>query len=208
MGKMFISSYMNIFWHFRECFCRAFTRKKTLLVFGIVAAVSLILGMIFVTTPAMYDYHLTICDRFVRRVCFSDRSVFEIFLERALGHALLLLVVLFSGIHVAGCVLPPVVFVYRAYTLGGSLYIFFSVYRFAGALIALGLYLPVHLAVDFLLCCAGALSYARAPHFCFSKHELFLLLLDFALLLVLLLAVGLVEMLLLLTLFHPMGNIS
>ena len=198
---------MNIFFRFRECFGRAFERKKTLLVFAVLFLAGMVLGLIFVTTPAMYDYHITVCDRFVNRVCFSDRSVLEIYIERLAGHAVLLAVIGLSGVHIIGCIFPPIVLVYRAYTLGGSLYIFFSVYRFAGALIVIGHYLPVHLAVDAVLCFAGALSYGRAARFCFGKQDWLFLLSDFLLLLALLAAIGLAEMLLLLALFHPLGNI-
>lgn len=198
---------MNLSFCFRDCLARTFDRKKTLLVFAVLLLVATILGLIFVTTPAIYDYHITVCDRFVNRICFSDRSVLEIFLERTLGHTVLLLVVMLAGIHAVGCILPPVIFLFRAYTFGGSLYIFFSVYRFEGALIVIGLYLPVHLLIDAILCCAGALSYARCRRFCFSRHDWALLFTDFLVYFCLVLAVGLLEMLLLLALFHPLGNI-
>ncbi len=198
---------MNLSFRFRDCLSRTFERKKTLAAFAILFLVGMILGLIFVKTPAIYDYHITVCDRFVNRICFSDRNVFEIFLERALGHAVLLLVIALSGIHFVGCVLPPVVLLYRAYTFGGSLYIFFSVYRFSGALIVIGLYLPVHLLIDAVLCFAGALSYARCRRFGFSRHDWLLLFADFLVFFCFLLAVGLLEMLLLLALFHPLGNI-
>ena len=198
---------MNLSFSFRDCLSRTFERKKTLVVFAVLLLVGTVLGLIFVTTPAIYDYHITVCDRFVNRVCFSDRSVLEIFLERTLGHAVLLLVVALSGIHLVGCVLPPIVLVFRAYTFGGSLYIFFSVYRLEGALIVLGLYLPIHLRIDAILCCAGALSYARCRRFCFSRQDWLLLLADFLVFFCFLLAIGLLEMLLLLALFHPLGNI-
>lgn len=198
---------MNLPFRFRDCLSRTFERKKTLIVFAALFAVGMILGLIFVTTPAIYDYHITICDRFVNRVCFSDRNVFEIFLERTLGHAVLLLVIALSGIHPVGCVFPPVVLLYRAYTFGGSLYIFFSVYRLSGALIVVGLYLPVHLLIDAVLCFAGSLSYARCRRFCFSRQDWLLLFADFLVFFCFVLAIGLAEMLLLLALFHPLGNI-
>ena len=198
---------MNLPFRFQDCLSRTFGRKKTLIVFAVLLLLGTILGLIFVTTPAIYDYHITVCDRFVNRVCFSDRSVLEIFLERVLGHTVLLLIVTLSGIHLVGCVFPPIILVFRAYTLGGSLYIFFSVYRFTGALIVIGLYLPIHLLVDFVLCCAGALSYARCRRFCFTRHDWLMLFFDFLVLFCFLLIVGLLEMLLLLALFHPIGNI-
>lgn len=198
---------MNPFFHVRDCFSRALTRKKTLIVFLLLFLAGIVLGLIFITTPAIYDYHLTICDRFVNRVCFSDRSVFEIFLERLFGNGLLLLLTVAAGIHWAGCIFPPIVLGYRAYTFGGSLYIFFSVYRISGAFIVVALYLPVHILVDAVLCCASTLSYARAPHFGFAKPDWLSLLTDLGCLFLLLIAIGLIELLLLMALFHPLGNI-
>lgn len=198
---------MNPFFHVRDCFSRALGRKKTLIAFLALFLVGFVLGMVFITTPAIYDYHLTVCDRFVNRVCFSDRSVLEIFFERALGHGLLLILAVAAGVHPVACVFPPIVIGYRAYTFGGSLYIFFSVYRVSGAFIVLALYLPIHLLVDAVLCCAGVLSFSRAPHFGFGKGDWLALVADFLCLFAVVLAIGLAEMLLLLALFHPLGNI-
>lgn len=198
---------MNPVFYVRDCLCRAAERKKTLIAFLVLFLAGFILGIVFITTPAIYDYHLTICDRFVDRVCFSDRSVFEIFLERTLGNGLLLLIAMAAGIHWACCILPPIVIGYRAYTFGGSLYIFFTVYRVSGAFIVVALYLPVHLFVDAVLLCASLLSFGRATRFSFGKSDWTALFCDFLCLFLMLVAIGLVEMLLLLALFHPLGNI-
>lgn len=198
---------MNLFSRFRECLSRAFCRKKTLIAFAVLAAGCFALGIVFITTPAIYEYHIKLCDRFVDRVCFSDKNVFAIFLERGMGNAVLLLIVCLSGVHIVGCIFPPIILAYRSYTLGGSLYIFFTVYRVSGAFVAVALYLPIHLLIDIVLFCASAQAYARAPHFGFAKRDWGALFADFLCLFAVILAIGLVEMLLLLALFHPLGNI-
>ncbi len=196
---------MNMPYPVRDCVCRAAERRKTLLVLAVVFLAMAVLGICFYQTPAFYDYHLTLCERFVDRVCYSQQSVFLIFLERFAGNALFVLVILAGGVHPVALVLPPLTLCYRAYTFGGSLAVFFSVYRLSGALIVFVLYLPVHLLVDVVLLGGAALSFSRAPRFKFSKGDLRELLCDFLILLVLIAAICLLEMILLLVLFHPLG---
>lgn len=189
----------------RDCLLRAIERKKTLLMFAALFLLSAVLGLCFVNRPAVYYYHINLCGRYVDRVCFSDANVFLIFLKRTAGHALLLLLIVAGGIHPATVVLSASVLVYRAYTFGGSLYILFSVYGMTGALIALILYLPIHMLIDgvFLLGCSLSCGRAR----CFSRGNLLELLYDFLVLLALIALICLLEMILLLALFHPIGNI-
>lgn len=182
-------------------------RKKTLIVFSVVFFVSFILGIALIGTPAAYDYHLNACDRFIDRICFSQNSVILIFFERAAGNALLLAAFCISGIHIACLVLPPALLVYRAYTCGGSVAIFFSVYGVTGILIALVLYLPVHLLIDGCCISATALSFGRARGFRFCKTDFIGLFFDYLILLLMVIAICLLEMILLLVLFHPLGNI-
>lgn len=198
---------MNPLFLLRDCCGRAVNNKKTLLAFLFVLLISALCGMIFVKTPAVYSYHLTICERFVDRVCFSSRSVFLIFLERTAGHFLILLLLLCAGIHTAGLIVTPAVICFRAYTFGGSLVIFFTVYRFTGALIVFVLYLPVHLLIDAVLLLAVSLSFSRARCFRFCADDWKGLLLDLVVLFVLILLICLIEAFLLLALFHPLGNI-
>lgn len=195
------------FFSFRDCFGRALVRRKTPIVFAVVFVLCFILGIAFIGSPSVYDYHLNACERFLDRVCFSCRSVFVIFLERTAGNALFLALFLLSGIHPTGLVLPPALFVYRAYTCGGSIAIFFSVYGFTGVFVGLVLYFPVHLALDFIFLVASSLSCDRARKFRFCKEEACSLLSDFVVLLIAVAAVCLVEAILLLVLFHPLGNI-
>ena len=190
----------------RDCFGRALCRKTTLIVFAIGFLIVAILGLT-ISTPAFYDYHLTLCERFINRICYSDRSVILIFLERFAGNMLFVILVLASGIHVVSLVIPPVVLTYRAYTFGGSIAVFFSVYQFSGALVVFVLYLPIHLLVDALLLLTTSLSYARAPRFRFGKEDFKEMLYDLIVLLIFIGIVCLLEMLLLLVLFHPLGNI-
>ena len=198
---------MSLPYCFQDCLGRATERKKTLIIFAALFAVSAILGICFIKTPAVYDYHLNLCDRFVGRVCFSERNVFLIFLERTAGNAFILLLLLLAGIHVFGLVVPPAVFVYRAYTFGGSVAVFFSVYGVSGALIALVLYMPVHLLLDAVFLGATSLSFGRARRFRFCRENFKELALDFLILLLIVTIICLLEMILLFALFHPLGNL-
>ncbi len=192
---------------FTDCFGRMRECKRTLFLFGALYLAGMILGLIFITTPTTYEYNLTLCERYLNRVCFSDADVFVIFLERTAGRALLLAMILFSGIHFAALCVPPAVLLYRAYTFGGSIAIFFMVYRVTGVLIVFVLYLPIHVLVDVILIGATALSCARAPRFCFCRRDFSGIALDLLALFALLAAIGLLEMLLLLAVFHPIGTL-
>lgn len=167
----------------------------------------MICGLALVQTPVFYDYHLNLCDRFLDRVCYSDKSVFLIFLERTTGNALVLLLLLAGGIHPAALLLPSAVLCYRAYTFGGTLAVLFSVYRAAGALVAFVLYLPVHLALDAIFLLAATLSASRAFCFRFLFCDFKELFTDFLFLLLAVALVCFLEMLLLGVLFHPIGNL-
>ena len=198
---------MNFLPVIRECACRAFKRKILLCVFLGIFLVFAVLGICFIKTPAIYAYHINLCDKFVDRVCYSDRSVFLIFIERCAGNLLLVSVALLSGMHVFMLAVPSFVFIYRAYTFGGSLYVFFSVYRLSGALIVFLLYLPIHLLLDAVLIGIIAISVERSACFCFQKNDFLDILRDFAVVGVITALICLLEMLLLLLLFHPIGNL-
>ncbi|MDE6274746.1 MAG: hypothetical protein K2L87_06855 [Clostridiales bacterium] len=184
------------------------TRKKTMIIFVVLFLFGAICGMIFIKTPAVYGYHLKMCDRFVERVCFSSQNVFLIMLERAAGHALYLIIILAAGISPFLLVLTPVIWVYRAYTFGGSIVMLFAVYRFTGALLVFGLYLPIHLLIDAVLLCAISLSFSRARGFCFCRREHRELALDLLILFALIVLICILEMFLLLMFFHSPGNIT
>ena len=164
-------------------------------------------GIVFIKTPAFYEYHLKICDRFLDRVCYSDRSVFIIFLERTSGAALLLLLVLAGGLHPVCLPLPALVLFYRSYTFGGTLAILFSVYAFPGAVVAFALYLPIRLLTDGVLILSAGISLTRAFCFSFCTGDFKELLSDFLFALVLIVLVCLLETVLLSALFHPLGNL-
>ena len=166
-----------------------------------------VLGMIFVKTPAMYNYHRNLCDRFIDRVCYSKTSVFLIFLRRSFGHGLLLLLVIVGGIHPATLPVPVAVLLYRAYTFGGSLVIFFQIYGVSGALVVLVLFLPIHLIIDCALLFGTALSFGRCRGFSFCKGDILCLLGDALCLFLCIVAACIIETVLLLALFHPIGNI-
>ncbi len=195
------------FFSIRERFSPIFERKKTLIFLTVLLLLGVILGMIFVKTPVFYDYHLKLLEQFVERVCFSSRSVFLIFLERLAGSTLLLVLVSFSGVHTVALLLPPVVLFYRSYTFGATVLLFFSVYRLSGALVLFFFYLPVHLLVDLLLTGGATLAFVRARTFCWKKDDFSRLFLDIISLFILLFIVCLLELLLLLVFFRPMGNI-
>ena len=197
---------MNLF-PIRDCLRRVGEKKIVLIIYGAVFLCFAILGVCFIKTPAIYGYHYNLCDKFVDRVCYSERSVVVIFFERSAGHLFLLALSLLAGLHIVAVSVPTVIFVYRAYTFGGSLYIFFSVYRLSGALIVGVLYLPVHLLIDAVLLCAIIFSINRAPRFTFCRHDFMEIFRDFIVLGILILLICLLEAVLLLALFHPLGVI-
>ena len=199
---------MNPFFCVREVFSRALERKKLLAAFTAGFLACAVVGAVFSKTSAGYAYHLKFCRRFLENVCFSDRSVFLIFLERTAGHALLIALVLLGGVHLAGLCLPAAVLIFRSCTFGGSVVVFFSAYRLTGALVVFALYLPVHLLADALLLAAAALSCGRARSFRFCREDWLLLLRDFLVLTAIAAIVCLAEMILLAALFHPLGNVS
>lgn len=191
----------------KECFGRVFEKKTILIVYAVLFIIGMALGIVFIKTPAIYDYHLNRCESFIDSVCFSDRSVFLVFLERFAGHALILALLLATGIHPVGLVITPVIVVFRAYTFGGSLAIFFSVYRMTGALIAIAFYIPVHIMFDCIFIAAVALSFNRAFAFRFCRPDFAELIKDLIIFLIFTVIVCIVEILLLLILFHSVGNI-
>lgn len=196
---------MNPLFFFHDCFCRATKQKKTIIVFLFLFLCSTVCGILFVKTPVIYTYHLNICDRYVDRICYSSRSVFLIFLERAAGNALILLLFICTGFHTIGLAVAPLIFIFRSYVFGGSLTIFFTVYRFSGALIVLVLYLPIHLLLDAVFLFAISISFQRAPRFRFCGNDIKELLCDFLCLLIIIIVICLLEAILLAALFHPLG---
>lgn len=191
----------------QDCLDRVFMRKRTIFVLILLFLSSIVLGIVLVITHSSYTYHLELCDDFLNEVCFSDTNFFLVFLKRTASHGLLLLIILACGIHFTALIVPPAIIIYRAYTFGGCICIFFSVYRFTGAIIAIFLYLPVHLLLDCVLIMAATLSFSRASRFCMCGDELKELLFDFLVLLILIAVICLAEAILLLVLFRPIGNI-
>ena len=188
-------------------FARALERKKTLIFFAILTVLFAVLGMCVINSPAIYEYHLTVCDGFLTDICYSDTNVFVIFLERAGGCALLALLILVGGIHPVALLLPIAVLVYRAFTFGGSVYVFIDFYKISGAMVVIILYLPIHLAADVILIFAATITCGRAFHFSFCRTDLWGIVCDFFTVLFFIALVYLAEMLLLLALFHPIGKI-
>lgn len=186
---------------------RALERKKTLIFLAAVTLLFTILGLCFVSSPAVYEYHLSVCDGFVLDVCFSDTSVFWIFLKRLGGCALLIVLVLIGSLHPVALILPIAVLVYRAFTFGGSLYVFFDFYGLSGAMIVIILYFPIHLLTDALLLLTTTVAIGNACRFCSTRADFFGLLKDFLTALLCSVFIYLAEMILLLALFHPIGKI-
>ncbi len=191
----------------RDRFARAFERKAVPIALAILFAVAMLLGIVFSGTALFYDYLLNLCDRFLYSVCYADRSVFVIFCERTAGGAVLVAVCTAAGVHLAALALIPAVLVYRAYTFGGCIAVFFGAYGVSGAIVALVLYLPVHLMIDFILICTSSVSCCRARSFRFRKQDFCDLLRDYGCFLLLVAAVCLLEAILLLAIFHPLGNL-
>ncbi len=192
---------------FRDCLSRVIARKKTLLVFAIVYLAGIILGICFVKTPAFYEFHLNRVDRFLVQIVYSRRNVFLIFLERTAGCALWLALLALSGIHFVALAVPPAVLLYRSYTFGGSIAILCSVYGVSGLLVVFVLFLPIHLLTDAVFLGATVLSCGRAGTFRFCRSDLTELLFDFLALLAVAALICLLEMLLLLVIFHPVGQL-
>lgn len=191
----------------RECISRAFGRKWAPISLTALFLLGFVLGLIFSRTPAFYEYHLRAVDRYLDRVVYSDGSVVGIFFARFAGNAVILILLTAGGVHPLTLVLPATVFLFRAYTFGGALAVLFSAYEASGALVAVVLYLPVHLLLDAVFLLAASLAFSRAAAFRFCTSDLCELLLDLAVLLVLILLVCLFEALLLFALFHPLGNL-
>lgn len=198
---------MDLISPIRELCSRALSQKIILICLFALTLCSTVCAIIFLKTPAFFDYHLKICDRFLDRVCYSDRSVVVICFERTAGCAFYLLLILLGGLHPAALVLPSCALVFRAYNFGGMLAILFSVYKFSGAIVAFTLYLPIHLLLDVLLFAAASISFSRAFCFRFCTSDFKELLLDFLLFLLLVFAVCVVEAILLGVFFHPLGNL-
>ncbi len=195
---------MDLFF-IRDVLQRGWERKKTLIALSAIFLILTVVGICCVSQPAVYEYHLSLCDKFVTDVCYSETNVFLIFPARLLGHSLMLLLILAGGLHPAAVLLPIAVLAYRAFTFGGSLYVFFTFYGFSGGLIVFVLYLPVHLCVDAVLLFAAAISFGRAFSHC--REGLIGILYDALALFVCLATILLGETILLLVLFHPIGNI-
>ena len=191
----------------KDLLSRALERKWAIIALILLCLCSTICGIVFIKTPTFFDYHLKICDRFLDRVCYSDRSVFLICIERTTGSVFFLLLILAGGLHPATLVLPTAALAFRAYTFGGTLAILFSVYGVSGSLIAFTLYMPVHLLLDILFLCAGSISFSRAFSFHFCMEDFRELLFDFLILSVLILLICILEAILLGVLFHPLGNL-
>ena len=198
---------MNPLFLLRDCVLRAFERKWAPVCLLILFLVSTICGLAFIKTPSFYEYHLKVCDRFLDRVCYSDRSVFLIFLERTTGNALMLGLLVFSGVHPAGLVLATTVIAFRGYLFGGTLAILFTVYGASGVFVALVLFLPVHLLLDAVFLLAGSCSFCRAFRFRFCMSDFRDLLFETLPLLALIVIICIFEGILLLVLFHPVGNL-
>lgn len=191
----------------RECLLRALEKRVALAVFSGMFLLFAVLGMVFSGTALFYDFLLARCDRFLYYVCYSDQSVALLFLERTAGGAVLVAVCTLAGVHLAALAAIPAVLVIRAYTFGGCIAVLFGAYGVSGALVALVLYLPVHLALDAVLILCSSVSCGRARCFRFCKQDFFGLLCDFLAFLLLTAAIFLLEAVLLLAIFHPLGNL-
>ncbi len=198
---------MRLLYCFQDYYARITEKKRTVILLLLTYALGLIFGLIFIKKTSAYDYHVEACVRFLEEVCYSQTNIFLLFLKRYAGNLLLYLLVSVSGVHFLTVWLPPVLLAYRGYTLGGSLFVFFSVYRFSGVMIVFTLYLPIKLLCDSVLTSGTVLSLHRARDFRFCGEDFKVLLLDFLCGALVLLAIGLLEALLLFAFFRSAGNI-
>lgn len=196
---------MNLFFTLKNRIHELFERKKAIIILILLFLSSIVCGIVFIKNGEFYQICMRNCSRFVDYVCFSQVSVFKIFLERFLAHLLILSVVLLTGITKITSYLSPVILVYRGFFLGGNCFLLIAVYHFSGILILLLLYLPIHLAVDFLLTVACIHAFDRSKSFYFCKDGLLGLASDLALYAISLLAIHAVETLILFAIFHPLG---
>lgn len=185
-----------------------FERKKTLVLFAGIYLICFVLGMIFIKTPAVYEYHFRACDRFLNQICYSQTSVIIILFKRFLGCAAYLALIFVSSVHVLpACFVFPVVLGFRAYSFGGMTCILISVYKMSGVFILLALYLPIHVMCDVIYLFCGMIAIDNSRKFCWGRADWSNLLFNYVKMAVLILVVCLVEALLLLTLFHPVGSV-
>lgn len=197
---------MDPFSYVRDCFSRAVERRRTLFILALLFVVFAVLGACFARSDVMFEYNQNACARFIDRVCYSDTSVFVLFLKRTAGHAALFALVLLGGLHPVTMLFPMSVLLYRAFAFGGSLVIFFTVYGVSGAVIVFVLYLPIHLLIDAALLLASSCSFGRC-RCSLCREEIVGIALDFLCFLALTAIICLVEAALLFALFHPLGNI-
>lgn len=198
---------MNPFFVARELLGRAFDRKKLILSLCVAFLICMILGMIFACPSEEYSYQVHVAERYLDRVCFSERSIFLIWLERFAGHALILALILLGGVCFAASIVPAAILMYRAYMFGSCIVIFFSVYRLTGVIVVFAVYLPVHLLFDALFLCAAAVSWGRGRCFHVCKRDFAGIFRDFLVFLAIVALICLAEALLLLAIFRPLGNI-
>ena len=204
---MYIQWGMNPIYCLHELFSRLFERKWAIVSLILLFLCSTTCGIVFIKTPTFFEYHLRICDRFLNRVCYSDRSVVLICFERFFACVFFLLLIMLGGVHPATLVLTTTAIAFRAYTFGGSIAIFFSVYGASGALVVFALYFPIHILLDIIFLAAGAISFRRSFCFRFCVSDFKDLLIDFAVFLVFVLLICILEAFLLGVLFHPLGNL-
>ena len=202
-----IEWYMNPLFCLQELISKAFERKWATVLLIFLFFCSIMSGIIFVKTPYFYDYALKICDRFLDRVCYSDKNIFLIFLERSAGNIFFLALLMVGGVHPLTLFLTSTMIAYRAYAFGSTLTILFSVYKVSGAMIVITFYFPIHILLDVLFLVAASISVSRAFSFRWCTSDFKELLLDFGFLSILTILLCLLEMILLGVLFHPLGNL-
>lgn len=192
---------------FGDVFARVFERKWVPIALVSLFFCSAVCGVVFVRTPAFYEYQLRILDRFLDRVCYSERSVVAIFFERAAGDALVLLLVTVGGFHPAALAIDAVTVAFRAFHLGGTAAMLFSVYGVPGAYVAFVLYLPVRIPTDAVLLTGAALAVSRAFGLGLCREAPARACADFLVLSLILLLICIFEAILLAAFFHPAGNL-
>ncbi len=197
---------MHLFSYYHEKVRILLERRKTLVLFAALYAICLILGIVFIKTPSVYEYHFRSCERFLNRVCYSQTNVVLIFLKRTLGCCAYLALISVCSVHIIpACAMIPTVLCYRAYTFGGAAWIFVSVYKMSGVFVLLVLYVPIRLLCDFIYVCCSVCSFARVKEFSWQKRDFAQLFSNFIRDCILIVAVCLFEMILLLVLYHPIG---
>ncbi len=170
---------MRLLYCFQDVISRVLERKRTFIVLISLYLASMLCGIIFIKSSALYEYHLQGVEEYFADVCYGEGSIFWLFCRRFAVKSLFLALFTLFGVHFLAVGFGGVLIVFRGYSLGGCVLLFLSVYRLSGALVLFVLYLPVCLLCDAAYLSFSTLAFQRARSFCFCKEDWRKMLFDF-----------------------------